>query len=213
MAAQLFKLAKNNLFFLVNDLKPTYRNEEVTTENVHVINGVASDVSQALDKYDKALEDHVAALSEDSSVNSEDDENSVMSCRRFLRLLNAKLAKFAEHCEEKRADEIRVNEEKRADERARLELESRERIEMEKIRLAATAGTMADTATATTATTASTSNLPKINLQTFGGDVTRFQEFWDCFNAAVDCRYEVLNCENIPYYASVASPETRISII
>ncbi|KAL1447269.1 hypothetical protein WDU94_010911 [Cyamophila willieti] len=184
MAAQLFKLAKNNLFFLVNDLKPTYRNEEVTTENVHVINGAASDVSQALDKYDKALEDYVAALSEDSSVNSEDDENSVMSCRRFLRLLNAKLAKFAENCEEKRADEMRLNEEKRADERARLELESRERIEMERIRLAATAGTMADTATATTA---NTSNLPKINLQTFGGDVTRFQEFWDCFNAAVDC--------------------------
>ncbi|KAL1454481.1 hypothetical protein WDU94_010725 [Cyamophila willieti] len=148
------------------------RNEEVTTENVHVINGAASDVSQALEKYDKALEDHVAALSEDSSVNSEDDENSVMSCRRFLRLLNAKLAKFAEHCEEKRADTIRVNEEKRADERARLELESRERIEMERIRLAATAGTMADTATATTA---NTSNLPKINLLTFSGDVTRFQ--------------------------------------
>ncbi|KAL1447095.1 hypothetical protein WDU94_003513 [Cyamophila willieti] len=182
MATQLFKLAKNNLFFLVNDLKPTYRNEEVTTENVHVINGAASDVSQALDRYDKALEDYVVALREDSSVNSEDDENSVLSCRRFLRLLNAKLAKFAEHCEEKRADTIRVNEEKRADERARLELESRERIEMEKIRLAATAGTMADTAT-----TANTSNLPKINLLTFSGDVTRFQEFWDCFHAAVDC--------------------------
>ncbi|KAL1452235.1 hypothetical protein WDU94_006530 [Cyamophila willieti] len=119
-----------------------------------VINGEASDVLQALIRCDKALEDHVAALSEDSSVNSEDDEHSVMSYRRFLRLLNAKLAKFAENCEEKRADAFRLNEEKRADafrlneekradERARLELESRERIEMERIRLAATAGTMA----------------------------------------------------------------------
>ncbi|KAL1447532.1 hypothetical protein WDU94_003579 [Cyamophila willieti] len=213
MATQLFKLAKNNLFFLVNDLKPTYRNEEVTAENVHVINGAASDVSQALDKYDKALEDYVAALSEDSSVNSEDDENSVMSCRRFLRLLNAKLAKFAEHCEEKRADTIRVNEEKRADERARLELESRERIEMEKIRLAATAGTMADTATATTATTASTSNLPKINLQTFGGDVTRFQEFWDCFNAAVDCRLDLSNSVKLTYLKGVLNGQAASLIL
>ncbi|KAL1447520.1 hypothetical protein WDU94_000538 [Cyamophila willieti] len=201
MATQLFKLAKNNLFFLVNDLKPTYRNEEVTTENVHVINGAASDVSQALNKYDKALEDHVAALSEDSSVNSEDDENSVMSCRRFLRLLNAKLAKF----EEKRADTIRVNEEKRADERARLELESRERIEMEKIRLAATAGT--------TATTANTSNLPKINLLTFSGDVTRFQEFWDCFHAAVDCRLDLSNSVKLTYLKGVLNGQAASLIL
>ncbi|KAL1454398.1 hypothetical protein WDU94_010663 [Cyamophila willieti] len=150
------------------------------------------------------------------SILTDEEENAVLSCKRFMRLLNAKIAKAEEDRQTAKEERQRVDElsfRERQQERQRVdelsfrerqleadtalkeqEMASKERIELERIR---------STAATTQVETSHSSGLPKIDLTKFSGDVTNFTEFIDSFNALVHNRSGLKANEMFHYLKSV----------
>uniref|UniRef100_A0A8D8SS13 Integrase catalytic domain-containing protein n=1 Tax=Cacopsylla melanoneura TaxID=428564 RepID=A0A8D8SS13_9HEMI len=229
MTARAFHYAKRNLFKITVELKEKYRDIDVTEENLHYFKVAAAEMVEAFQEFERTRREYEPNHSDPDpnvSILTDEEENTMSSCKRFIRLLNAKIATFEgdrqlEHEERQRTDELafreRQQEQQRDDEmslrdRQRIdelalrvrqleadtalrqqELTSKERIELERIRLTA----------ATQPETNHRSGLPKIELTKFSGDVTTFTEFIDSFNALVHNRSDLKANEKFHYLKSV----------
>uniref|UniRef100_A0A8D8UC74 Peptidase aspartic putative domain-containing protein n=1 Tax=Cacopsylla melanoneura TaxID=428564 RepID=A0A8D8UC74_9HEMI len=224
--------ARKNLTNTNNEIKKDYRIKDVDEDNFHMFKRALEEINTSYAEFSKAREEYEDIL-EDASVESVSNEDEVMltSSKKTLRILNAKIDKYVEErqrADEKEqrerqlsdekemrvrrlAEELALKDRERADELVikQSEIESKERIELEKLRLtAATTSSSASSATTTASEETrqlATTNLPKITLPTFSGDVSHFQEFWDCFNAAVDSRSDLNNSVKLTYLKSVLS--------
>uniref|UniRef100_A0A8D9AEK0 Integrase catalytic domain-containing protein n=1 Tax=Cacopsylla melanoneura TaxID=428564 RepID=A0A8D9AEK0_9HEMI len=229
MTARAFHYAKRNLFKITVELKEKYRDIDVTEENLHYFKVAAAEMVEAFQEFERTRREYEPNHSDPDpnvSILTDEEENTMSSCKRFIRLLNAKIATFEgdrqlEHEERQRTDELafreRQQEQQRDDELAlrdrqridelalrvrqleadtalrQQELTSKERIELERIRLTA----------ATQPETNHRSGLPKIELTKFSGDVTTFTEFIDSFNALVHNRSDLKANEKFHYLKSV----------
>ncbi|KAL1463804.1 hypothetical protein WDU94_015516 [Cyamophila willieti] len=219
MTARAFQYAKRNLSKTAVELKATYRELDINDENFHHFKAAAAEMADAFQEFEHARREYEPSHSDPDpnvSILTDEEENAVLSCKRFIRLLNAKIAKAEEdrkiaNEERQRVDELSLRE--RQQERQRVdelsfrerqleadtalkeqEMASKERIELERIR---------STAATTQVETSHSSGLPKIELKKFSGDVTTFTEFLDSFNALVHNRSGLKANEKFHYLKSV----------